>query len=208
MKILLLSLVLVLVSCSGGRNSTGYSLINDMMHSKALEAFAPSKHFSDGKAMQPAVEGTIARGWMPGEMDADGNLMIMKNPMTSGRTTSSVENMSNYQWERGKLLYEKNCSHCHGVKGGADGLVVTKGGFPAPPKFSARRWRKTDKETGDYIYPSGHVYKIITEGYGNMKSHAQQLYPEDRWLVSEYVREFLMRGGKYYKKDMKKVLGE
>ena len=203
MKILLLSLILV--SCSGGRNSTGYSLINDMMHSMALEAFAPSKHFKNGQAMQPAVEGTIARGWMPGELGSDGKLMIMRNPMLSGRTTSS---MDNYQWKRGKLLYEKNCSHCHGVKGGADGLVVTKGGFPAPPKFSARRWRKKDKETGEYAQPSGHVYKIITEGYGNMKSHAQQLYPEDRWLVAEYVREFLMRGGKYYKKDMKKVLGE
>lgn len=198
MKILILSLLLV--SCSGGRNSTGYSIINDMMHSQGLEAFAPSKHFANGQAMQAAPAGTIARGWMPGELSSDGTLAVMKSPVSG--------NMDSYQWQRGKILYEKNCSHCHGVKGGADGLVVTKGGFPAPPKFSARRWRKKDKETGEYVNPSGHVYKIITEGYGNMKSHAQQLYPADRWLVAEYVREFLMRGGSNYNKDLSAVVGE
>lgn len=216
MKILILSLLLV--SCSGGRNSTGYSIINDMMHSQALEAFAPSKHFENGQAMQAAPAGTIARGWMPGDLGEDGTLKIMRNPMSEdGRSTSA---MSAYQWKRGKYLFEQNCAACHGVQGYANGLVVTKGGYPAPTAFAApkgakrkikrqaRKWKKTDSETGEYTYPSGYVYKVITEGYGLMKSHAQQLYPEDRWLVAEYVREFLMQGGKYHGRDMQEVLGE
>jgi mono/diheme cytochrome c family protein len=197
MKILVA--LLILTSCSGGRNSTGYSLINDMMHSMGYESFSENPHFKNGQTMQPAPKGTIARGWMPGDMDGDGRLIMVDSPITE---------LNKYQWQRGKMLFEKTCSSCHGVKGKGDGLVVTQGGYPQPTKFTARRWRKKDKETGNYVYPSGHVYKVITEGYGNMASHAQQLYPEDRWLVSTYVREFLMRGGSYYKKDLKEVLGE
>ena len=58
-----------------------------------------------------------------------------------------------------------------------------------------RRWRKIDK------YPSGNVYNVITFGYGNMPSHAQQLYSEDRWYVSEYVREKLLRKPKKKKRN-------
>lgn len=195
----ILAVLLILTSCSGGRNSTGYSLINDMMHSLAFESFSENPNFKNGQTMQPAPSGTIARGWMPGQMDSEGKLVVVENP---------AGNMNKYQWQRGKILFERTCSACHGIQGKGDGLVVTQGGFPAPPKFSARRWRKKDKETGNYEYPSGYVYKIISEGYGNMKSHAQQLYPQDRWLVAEYVREFLMRGGSNYKKDLKEVIGE
>lgn len=150
--------------------------------------------------MQAAPANTIARGWMPGEFDSDGKLIVVPSPVKGSLT--------NYQWKRGKILFERTCSSCHGVKGLGDGLVVTKGGFVPPTKFKGRKWKKKDKETGDYQYPSGYVYKVITEGYGNMASHAQQLYPEDRWLVSEYVREFLMRGGEYYKKELSEVIGE
>ncbi len=203
MKVLLLSLILV--SCSGGRNSTGYSLINDMMHSEALEAFAPSTVFENGQAMQPAPEGTIARGWLPGELDEQGKLIVVKNPHEGPMTA--------YEWKRGKILFERTCSACHGVKGYGDGLVVTKGGFPAPPAFAGKkrrdgkRWaRKNDN--GEYETPSGHIYRVITEGWGNMASHAQQLYPEDRWLVAEYVREFIMKGGSHHGKEIKEVIGE
>lgn len=196
----IIGLLLILVSCSGGRNSTGYSLINDMMHSLAFESFSTNPNFKNGQTMQPAPKGTIARGWMPGSMDEQGKLLVTRNP--------SNEKMNQYAWQRGKILFERTCSSCHGLKGKGDGLVVTQGGYPQPTKFTARRWRKKDKATDSYVYPSGYVYKVITEGYGNMASHAQQLYPEDRWLVSEYVREFLMRGGTYYKKELKDVIGE
>ena len=195
MKFILLILVSVaLVGCSGGRNSTGYSIINDMMYSDAYEAFSDNSVFEDGQTMQPAPENTIPRGYMPEETGDDGKLIVVDNPYKN--------EMTEYDWKRGKLLFEKTCSACHGVKGAGDGLVVTKGGFPAPTKFTTRKWRKKGDD-GNFNLPSGYVYNVITEGYGNMKSHAQQLYQRDRWLVSEYVREYLMRGGSNYKKELK-----
>lgn len=177
MKLLLGLTLLALVSCSGGRNSTGYSFINDMMHSVAYEAYSENPVFDNGQSMQAPPAGTIARGKMPHPMDAEGKPVVLENPY----------DMNDYHWQRGESLYVKTCAACHGVKGKGDGLVVEKGGFPAPPKFSARRWKKIDK------YPAGYVYNVITFGYGNMPSHAQQLYVEDRWYVSEYVRQKLMR---------------
>lgn len=172
----------LLTGCSGGRNSTGYSLINDMMHSVAYEAYSPNPVFESGQTNQLPPAGTVPRGFMPHPLDESGNPVRLENPHT----------LTEYHWERGAKLYQATCAACHGAAGEADGLVVTKGGFPAPPSFVSRRFRYSQKDN----YPAGEIYNVITFGRGNMPSHAQQLYPEDRWYVSEYVREKLMVRGK------------
>ena len=181
-KLLLLSLMTILVSCSGGRNSTGYSIINDMMYSVAYEAQTENPNFKNRQTNQLAPKGTIARGFMPHPQDSEGNSEVMENPYT----------MNDYAWQRGKMLYKANCAACHGEKGQGDGLVVTRGGYPKPPKFKSRRFKYSKKKKK----PAGYVYNVITFGYGNMSSYSQQLYPEDRWHVAEYVREMLMTKGK------------
>jgi mono/diheme cytochrome c family protein len=186
---------LSLISCSGGRNSTGYSIINDMMYSEAYEAYSVNPVFDNGQSMQEAPAGTIPRGYLPEERNSEGKLKIVPNPFS--------HTMNDYQWKRGKILYERTCSACHGDKGLGNGLVVVDGGFPAPPKFKARKWKKKNSDRTNYAYPSGYIYNVITDGYGNMPSHAQQLYQQDRWFVSEYVREYLMKGGSNYKKTLK-----
>lgn len=183
MKSLLLGLLLVtVVGCSGGRNSTGYSIINDMMYSEAYEAFSENHLHENGLAMQEPVKGTIARGFMPHPMGADGLPKVLANPYS----------MNDYKWKRAELLFNRTCASCHGVDGQGGGLVVTEGKFPAPPKFKSRSFKYSKKDKK----PAGHIYNVITFGIGNMPSHAQQLYPEDRWAVSEYVREMLMTRGK------------
>ena len=181
-KVLLLSCLVIIIGCSGGRNSTGYSLINDMVHSKAYEAFSENPVFENGQSMQAAPENTIPRGFLPHPLSADGTPEVLNNPY----------GMNDYKWARGKMLYQNNCSACHGLKGQGDGLVVTVGKFPKPPKFNSRSFRYSKKDAK----PSGHIYNVISFGIGNMPSHAQQLYAEDRWYVAEYVREKLMIKGK------------
>lgn len=182
MKLLLLSLIFVLVSCSGGRNSTGYSIINDMMYAETYESYSENPVFDNGQTMQPAPVGTIARGKMPHPLAADGTPVILENPYQ----------MDDYSYQRGEILFNRTCSACHGVDGQATGKVVEIGGFPAPPKFQDRRFKYSKKDS----YTAGNIYNVITFGLGNMPSHAQQLYAEDRWYVSEYVRERLMTKGK------------
>ncbi len=180
-NIILVLPLLTLIACSGGRNSTGYSLINDMMYSVAYEAYSENPIFDNGQSMQAPPANTIPRGWMPEPMGADGLPIVQQNPYP----------MNEYKWKRAELLFNRTCSACHGVDGQGNGQVVARG-FPAPPKFNSRTFKYSKKDQK----PAGHVYNVITHGLGNMPSHAQQLYPEDRWAVAEYVRERLMVRGK------------
>lgn len=142
------------------------------------EAFSTNPNYANGQTNQLPPAGTIARGFMPHPMNDDGTPALMENPYE----------MTEFGWKRGEKLYKTTCTACHGGEGLGDGLVVEKGGFPKPPSFQERRFKYSKKES----YPAGEIYNVITFGRGNMPSHAQQLYPEDRWYVSEFVREKLM----------------
>jgi mono/diheme cytochrome c family protein len=34
----------------------------------------------------------------------------------------------------------------------------------------------------------GHIFAVISEGYGSMPSYAGQIAPRDRWAIAAYVR--------------------
>ena len=172
----------MIIGCSGGRNSTGYSLINDMIFSEAYEAFSENPIFDNGQSMQAPPANTIPRGFKPHPMGVDGMPVVLENPYP----------MNEYKWKRGENLFNSTCAACHGADGQGKGLVVTEGGFPKPPKFKSRSFKYSKRAKK----PAGHIFNVITFGIGNMPSHAQQLYAEDRWYVSEYVRERLMTKGK------------
>merc|ERR1712086_890563 len=98
------------------------------MYSLAYEAQTENLLFKNGQTNQLAVEGTISRGFLPHALDEEGKPQVLSNPHV----------MDAYAWERGEMLYKAMCASCHGDKGLANGLVVTQGGYPKPPKFNAR----------------------------------------------------------------------
>lgn len=182
-NIILPIVILILASCSGGRNNTGYSIINDMKYAIPYEAYTENPVLPNRQTMVVTPAGSVPRGFIPEKMGADGMPLVQENPFE----------MTEYAWERGEKYYKIMCSTCHGAEGKGDGPVVEQGGFPKPPSFNARRWRNIER------YSVGHVYNVITHGIGNMASYSQQLYPEDRWAVAEYVRKRLMRGKNKFK---------
>ena len=42
---------------------------------------------------------------------------------------------------------------------------------------------------------SGHIFDVITNGYGVMYSYAARVAPEDRWAIVAYVRALQVSGG-------------
>ena len=77
--------------------------------------------------------------------------------------------------ERGKGLYDKTCSACHGTGGDGQGLIVVSGAYSGVPKFADRE------------ITVGSVHYVLTNGRNAMGSYAGQLTPGDRWRVAMYV---------------------
>jgi mono/diheme cytochrome c family protein len=81
---------------------------------------------------------------------------------------------------RGKLVYENNCTACHGAKGEGNGPVVnaqTK--FPfAPAVNGAATQARSD----------GYIYAVIDVGRNFMPPYGPRIPHADRWAVVTYVR--------------------
>ncbi len=146
--------------------------IPEMVHSVPYDAFAENPNFSDGKTLQPPVEGTIARGFLPeysdGELTEEMAGEVLRNPVEA-----IVKNLN-----RGEWVYRNYCQVCHGMTGLGDG-PVTKRGVPPPPSLLTNKV----KEMKD-----GQLYHIISNGRGNMASYRSQVPREDRWKVIHFLR--------------------
>lgn len=80
--------------------------------------------------------------------------------------------------QRGKVLFGINCEMCHGATGVGNGVV---GAFFTPKPFdltSSTVQTLTDNQ----------IYLIITQGTGVMPPIYENLSPQDRWDVINYVR--------------------
>ena len=80
--------------------------------------------------------------------------------------------------QRGRQRYDIYCSPCHGLTGEGDGMVVQRG-YRRPPSFNVDRLRQA---------PPGHIYDVITNGFGAMPDYAAQVPVRDRWAIVAYIR--------------------
>lgn len=191
----LLGLVVVLASCTAGKNDTGVEYAPNMYHSTPYEPLSQvqdkkagrwlSSTDEDGHAefynsnpynpysmtMREPVPGTVKRGAYqyakidPADYETAARLLV--NPLDS---TADVI-------KEGKALYESFCLHCHGTKGMGDGLVgMVYKGVTAYTSASVK-----DK-------PGGHIYHVITHGKGRMGAHGSQISEEERWKIVRYVQ--------------------
>lgn len=94
-----------------------------------------------------------------------------KQTITSPLDPSNMEK----DLERGKILYERTCSACHGVAGDGQGPIVQSGAYSGVPAYKDRE------------LTIGAVHFVITNGKNAMGSYAGQLSPGDRWRVAMYV---------------------
>lgn len=80
--------------------------------------------------------------------------------------------------ELGRARFAVHCSPCHGDDGYGRGIIVRRG-FPAPPSYHEDRLRTAS---------DGHLFDVITRGYGTMLPFADHLDPHERWAVVAYIR--------------------
>lgn len=146
--------------------------VQEMTNQPRVETLESARFFADGQGSRPQIPGTIARGqtWelTPVTTGKEDDKPIDRNPLP----------LTLEMLERGRLLFDINCDHCHGPAGYGDGMVVQRG-FPRPPSYHIDRLRDE---------PDGRLFEVITQGHGRMPAFRQYLVPEERWSIVAYVR--------------------
>jgi mono/diheme cytochrome c family protein len=125
---------------------------------------------ADGARMP--VEGTVARGQLRED-----------ELLHTGRMNGTLVDLFPFEiaradLDRGRERYTVFCSHCHDHVGHGRGVVVLRG-YREAASFHSDRLRAA---------PAGHLFDVITRGFGAMPDHAAQIPPRDRWLIVAYVR--------------------
>lgn len=179
---------LLLASCNDPE-STGWEYAPNMYNSRAYEAqtqWRKNDVNPHGMNMRQPVEGTVARrNYNTSFVQDDGS--VLEDLMIYGTHADSLEwaaaNLTNpIPWseeaeDEGKVLYERNCQHCHGAKGAGDGKVAAI--YKGVPNYSSDALNSIS---------GGHIYHVITHGKGRMWPHAAQVLPEERWKIVHYVQ--------------------
>lgn len=83
---------------------------------------------------------------------------------------------------RGEERFNIYCAPCHGRAGDGEGMIAVRGlgQRRTPANYHTARLRAT---------PDGHLYDVITNGFGVMYSYASRINePADRWAIVAYIR--------------------
>ena len=141
----------------------------DQPHQRPLE---PSNFFDDGMASRPVEPGTVARAGK----EQNGPRFHSK---VDGKLVDTFPfEVTMEVLARGQERYEIFCAPCHDRLGTGQGMIVRRGFTPAR-SFHDPRLRDAS---------AGHFFEVITQGFGQMPSYANQLSEQDRWAVIAYIR--------------------
>ncbi|MCB0444299.1 MAG: cytochrome c [Gelidibacter sp.] len=171
-KIIVLMLVLVSFTSCKKDSRPNYQYFPNMYAPVGYEAYGESNAFANGVEAQLPAEGSIARGFIPFDVDntnegyayAKANL---KTPLDSSQVDLA----------RGGELYNIYCAICHGGKGDGQGNLVKREKLLGVPAYN---------DVGRAI-TEGSIYHTIHYGKNAMGSYANQLNVEERWQVVAYV---------------------
>jgi hypothetical protein len=168
-------LVLGSAGCRGCTSSQPPIHVNPSMdHQPKYRPQAESAFFYDGATMRPPVPGTVARG----ELREDQALYEGKDPAGKPLAASPVAATPELL-ARGADRYHVYCEPCHDPRGDGKGILFVRGNIPTA-SFHA----DTFKAATD-----GHIFDVITNGYGLMPAYKWPLAPADRWAIVAHVRE-------------------
>ncbi len=174
----------------------------EMARQPSYRPLESTSFFANGQASRPLVAGTVARGhletdWhqftgrIPPTADQlrraqaelakplDKAARIQAEELARGKPVDTFPFPVNLDvLEHGYHRYMIHCVVCHDPLGTGHG-VITERGFTPPPSYHIRRLREV---------AVGHIFNVVTEGYGSMPSYAAQIPARDRWAIAAYVR--------------------
>ncbi len=152
-----------------------------MIYQNRFTTWQRCGYFRDGRALQEPPEGTVARGaptGTPAELTGlDHGAYVDDIPIPVTRDLLLA----------GRKRFEIYCAACHGLRGDGVSIVAENMDLRRPPAIAGSAARRL---------PSGRIYQVVDEGYGLMRSYAEDLVsPEERWSVVAYLRALQLSQG-------------
>jgi mono/diheme cytochrome c family protein len=145
--------------------------LDPMQRQQKYKAYQQGEYHPDGIAMRAPPEGTVPYGPLAEPAVAtglgpDGKLLAEAPlPVTAALVA------------KGRARFDVYCAVCHGVLGDGESQVALNMSLRKPPSLHAYR-----------DVPDGHIFRVVSKGFGLMPSYATALSPEERWAVVAYVR--------------------
>jgi mono/diheme cytochrome c family protein len=164
MKALLTSAVLL---CACGDTT----IFDPMERQPKYKPFAANPLFEDGRAMRVPPPGTVPRERQTMQPEMARGKDKYGQPVTAIPVALTRELM-----DLGRKQYEIRCAVCHGLVGDGYSPVSTKMSLRPPPSLLEL-----------HNVGAGHLFQVITDGYGLMPSYAAELEARERWAVVAYV---------------------
>jgi mono/diheme cytochrome c family protein len=145
----------------------------DMHDAPRYEPLEASAFFTDTSSARMPVANTVSRNPL-----ADSDELLYTGKINGQLANEFPMPVTVAVMQRGEERYNIFCAPCHGRTGEGNGMIPQRG-YPAPPSYHIDRLRTA---------PVGHLYDVITRGYGVMYSYASRVEPEDRWAIAAYIR--------------------
>jgi mono/diheme cytochrome c family protein len=162
-----LLLISAVLSCACGDTT----IFDPMERQPKYKPFAANPLFEDGRAMRVPPAGTVPR-----------ERQTMRPEITRGKdkygqpVTDIPVAVTHELMDLGRKQYEIRCAVCHGLVGDGYSPVATKMALRPPPSLLEL-----------HNVGAGHLFQVITEGYGLMPSYAVDLDARERWAVIAYL---------------------
>ena len=159
------------------------NLVPDMDYQLKYLPQTENALFVDGRAMRPAIEGTVARGAYHEDeafwTGRAGDDWVTGSPAAGGEELLA----------RGQERFGIYCAVCHGVSGRGDGPIHQRATKLATEGLA--NWVPPSSLLDDLVRnrPDGHIFNTISYGIRNMPAYGPQIDPADRWAIVAWVRE-------------------
>jgi hypothetical protein len=144
----------------------------DMHDQPKYKPYRPSTFFADQRSERIPVEGTIPRGFLREDE------LLETGKLNGQDATLYPFTIDETVMQRGRGRFDVYCSPCHSRTGDGNGMVVQRG-YRRPPSLHIQRLLEA---------PPGHIFDVITNGFGAMPDYASQIRVTDRWAIAAYIR--------------------
>jgi hypothetical protein len=152
-----------------------------MIYQNKFTTWQACPYFEDGRVMRTPPAGTLPRD------EPVGDPALTRGVVGDAYVSDMPVAVTWDLLRAGQARYEIFCAPCHGLRGDGRSTVALNMDLRRPPPIAGPAAR---------VLPPGRVYQVVHEGYGLMRSYAEDLVsPEERWAVVAYLEALQLSRG-------------